>query len=284
MRDGGTTTRARPGRASGSGRRAPAPAGPAPLPIDPRIRARRAEVRREAGRRRLQRAVDVGLVLAVVAGFAGALRSPLLDVDQVVVTGAARTGRDAVLEAAGIEPGEQLMDLDLGAAGARVAALPWVLDVTVSRRLDGTVRLRVEERTPAAVLAVGDGVLLVDGTGRVIGPPADGTPPDLVRLDGPGLAGLAAGDQLPEAALAALGVAAQLAERLPGAVTSLHAGPDLTGTLAVGGEVVLGGPERLAAKLRSLATVLDQVDLTCLETVDLRAPGNPVLTRAQGCS
>ncbi|MDQ2650465.1 MAG: FtsQ-type POTRA domain-containing protein [Actinomycetota bacterium] len=267
------------------------PPGPRPAdeplphpPVDPRIRARRAEVQRDAGRRRLRRLVDVGLVLAVVAGFAVALRSPLLDVDRVVVTGAARSGRDAVHEAAGINRGQQLMDVDLTAAGERVAALPWVLDVTVARRLDGTVRLEVEERTPVAVLAAGDQLSLVDATGRVVGPSPDGTPTDLVRLDGLDGVELAPGSQLPDEALPALQVAAQLAERVPGAVAALSVGPELTGQLAVGGEVLLGGPERLAAKLRSLATVLAQVDLTCLGTVDLRAPGNPVLTRAQGCS
>jgi hypothetical protein len=273
-----TSTRERPPGVRPTDHELPIP------PVDPRIRARRAEVQRDAGRRRLRRLVDVGLVLAVVAGFAGALRSPLLDIDRVVVTGAARSGRDAVLDASGVERGQQLMDLDLRGAGERVAALPWVLDVTVSRRLDGTVRLEVQERTPVALLADGDRVSLVDATGRVVGPSPDGTPTDLVRLDGLDGAELAPGSQVPEDALPALQVAAALAERLPGAVATLSVGPELMGELVVGGQVILGGPERLAAKLRSLATVLAQVDLTCLGSVDLRAPGNPVLTRAQGCS
>jgi cell division protein FtsQ len=223
------------------------------------------------------------LVLAVVAGFVGALRSPLLDVDRVLVTGAARTGRDTVLEAAGIRAGEQLVDVDLNGAGKRVAALPWVLHVRVSRSLDGVVRVAVEERVPVATVAVGSGRLLVDETGRVIGPPVDGVPAGLVAIEG--LEGpFSAGDQLPPSAAAALVVAGRLDQDLAGALQSLRPGPDLTGRLAVGGEVLLGGTDRLSAKLRSLATVLDQVDLTCLATVDLRAPGNPVLTRAQGCS
>jgi cell division protein FtsQ len=272
-----TTTRPRPGPAR---RPVEPPVAPA---IDPRIRARRAQVSRHNGRRRLRRLIDVLLVLGVVAGFAGALRSPLLDVDRIVVTGAGRTGRESVLEAARIHTGDQLMDLDLGAAGHRVADLPWVLDVTVSRGLDGVVRLAVREREPVAVLAVGDRSVLVDATGRVLGPPPDGAPAGLVGLEGID-GSFAPGDRLPDEAATALTVAARLDDRLAGALRTLVVGPEVTGRLTLGGEVLLGGTERLSAKLRSLATVLDQVDLTCLATVDLRAPGNPVLTRAQGCS
>src|SRR4051812_39815589 len=100
-------------------------APPAPGPtarIDPRIRARRIEVQRDAGRRRLRRLVDVGLVLAVAAGFALALRSPLLDVGAVEVAGAHHTAPAAITQAAGIAAGDQLMDVDLHAAGLRVEA------------------------------------------------------------------------------------------------------------------------------------------------------------------
>ncbi len=117
-------------------------------PVDPRIRARRVAVRRDAGRRRLRRLRSSGSVLVVLVGFVGALRSPLLDVDAVRVAGTRRTAPQAVVTAAGIEPGEQLVDLDLGAAGARVAALPWVGEVHIHRALGGAVDIRVVERDP----------------------------------------------------------------------------------------------------------------------------------------
>src|SRR5690606_15497893 len=115
-----------------------------PVPaIDPRIRARRIAVQRDAGRRRLRRVVDLGLVLAVAAGFLVALRSPLLDVSAVRVSGAERTGVQAVLQAAGIAEGDQLVDVRPGRAADRVAALPWVGEVTVHRSLGGTVDISV---------------------------------------------------------------------------------------------------------------------------------------------
>jgi cell division protein FtsQ len=254
--------------------------------MDPRIKARRIEVRRGQGRRRLQRLADVGAVVLVAAGFAVALRSPLLDVDRIVVTGAARTGGDAVLGELGIGRGDPLMDLDLAGAGARVAELPWVQEVSLHRRVDGVVEVAVIERTPVAVVPSAAGDLLVDASGRVLGPPASGGA-DLGPL--PSVVGLAAdlrpGDHLPSAAAGALQAAGALGAAAPGAVTELRADPDdLRATLATGGEVRLGTAERIDAKVRSLATMLEQVDLACLDELDLRLPGSPVLTREDACS
>ncbi|MGK2950458.1 MAG: cell division protein FtsQ/DivIB, partial [Acidimicrobiales bacterium] len=133
-----------------------APAAPR---IDPRIRARRIEVQRHRGRRRLQRLVDVGVVAAVALGFLVALRTPLLDVDVVEVTGAEQTTAESVRAAAGIAPGTPLVDVDVRAAGERVAALPWVEEVEVHRRLDGTVAFAVTERVPVALVGGGDGAV-----------------------------------------------------------------------------------------------------------------------------
>jgi cell division protein FtsQ len=252
-------------------------------PIDPRIRARRIEVQRGEGRRRLQRLVDVGVVVAVAAGFFVALRSPLLDVDEVVVAGAEQTGADAVRTAAAIEPGTQLADVDLRGAGERVAALPWVDEVRVDRGLDGVIALVVTERAPVALVGSADAAVVVDLDGRVVARAADvaSLPAGLVRLTG--VDDLAPGQGLPTQGRAALPLAARLASVVPGAVVEL-AVDDLVGTLGTGGEVRFGDDTQIDAKVRSLQTVLAQVDLTCLGTLDVGSPGSPVLTREEGCS
>jgi cell division protein FtsQ len=249
-------------------------------PIDPRIRARRIEVRRRAGRRRLQRLVDLGIVTAVALAFVGALWTPLLDVDEVLVTGAEHTGADVVAELAGVAPGDPLIGVDLGAVGARVAALPWVDEVRVSRGVDGRVEVDVIERTPVAALGSGAAAVLVDVDGRVLGP-ASGSAGPFLELTGvgsvppPGGYVAGAGD--------ALALAAHLVAAAPGTLASLD-GHDLVATLIQGGEVRFGDGRQLDAKARSLRTVLEQVDLTCLAVLDLRLPGSPVLTREEGCS
>lgn len=261
-----------------------APPGHRPAPIDPRIRARRIEVQRVRGRRRLQRLIDVGLVLLVAGGFAGALWTPLLDVDAVLIDGAARTGADAVRDRSGIVIGERLLDVDLRGAGERIGALPWVERVALHRRVDGVVDISVTERTPVVAVGTGSAAVLVDKDGRVLGPTA--TAPDIGALPtllGADAAVSSVGSFLDDAFRDALLLAERLDAVVPGAVASVAATP-LTARLAQGGEVRFGGPSQLAAKVRSLRTVLDQVDLRCLAVLDLRVPGSPVLTREERCS
>jgi cell division protein FtsQ len=255
-----------------------------PPAIDPRLRARRIEVQRDVGRRRLQRLVDVGLLAVVAAGFAVALRSPLLDVDAVEVQGAERTGAATVMEQAGLATGDQLMDVDLRAAGERVAALPWVDEVQLHRGLDGTVSVAVTERIPVALVGTGDGAVLVDAEGRALarGSQLPDVAAEVVRFDLPGVA-VAPGDRLPAETSDALALAARLAAT-PGLGMELLLDDEVVGRLESGIEVRFGAATRVDAKVRSLRTVLDQVDLTCAAVIDVRAPGSPVLTREEGCS
>jgi cell division protein FtsQ len=258
------------------------PPSVAPAPIDPRIRARRIEVRRVEGRRRLQRVLDLAVVATVALGFLAALWTPLLDVDEVQVRGATATGADLVLERAGIQVGDQLVSIDLDQVGERLAALPWVREVRLHRRVSGVVSIEVQERTAVAALQSPAGTMLVDREGRVLGPQR-GSPthvlPALIGVDG----AVVPGQFLDGSVADVLAVAAAVTATSPGALVALR--PDgLIAELASGGEVRFGDATHLDAKVRSLRTVLDQVDLVCLGLLDLRLPGSPVLTREERCS
>ena len=133
--------------------------------------------------------IPVALLILVVLVYA-LTRTSLLDVDRIEVEGAGpRVTEWTVREVAGIEVGQPLFDLDLGAVDGRLTALPWVAEATVDREWSGTVRLRILERTPVvvAVNPVGAQVLL-DAVGAVLdavdpGAPVDPTLPH-VRIDG----------------------------------------------------------------------------------------------------
>lgn len=256
----------------------PSPPGPR-LPLDPRIRQRRIAVTRSEGRRRLRALGAVATGAALVTAGWGATRSPLLDVDRVVVEGAARTGEAPVAAAAGVARGSAMVDVDEAGAARRVAALPWVLRATVRREWPSTVRVRVDERVAVAVTRDdAGGWAVLDVSGRVLErapEPAAG----VLALEGVPLAG-APGSRLGPAAGAPLVVAGALGPHLSPRVAAVVAGPDgVELRLRPAGVVRLGAPDALEPKLRSVRTVLTTVDPRTVGTLDVRDPATPVLTR-----
>lgn len=245
---------------------------------DPRIAERRRSVQTEHRRRR-RRWLLTGLIgFTVVAGAWLITRTALFDVDQVHVQGTVHETEEQVVEASGLRPGDQLLDVDPTAVGRRVAALPWVDGVEVERGMDGVVTIVVSERTPVATVAdTLGGVHLVDASGRLLGP-AEGDTSGLLRLEGvtPGAPGDAVGG-----ADGPLRVSAALSPGVRSRVTAIVVAADgsLQLRLKPEGIVQLGPPTDLAQKLASLATVMGQVDQRNLALIDLTNPSSPMFRR-----
>lgn len=253
--------------------------------VDPRIEARRRAVRREDRRRLARRGLAVLVVLALAACAYGATRTPLLDVDHIRVEGTAHLDPAAVVAASTLRTGTPMLDVDTGRAVAAVAALPWVESVRVQREWPGTVRVSVVERRAAAVVDVaGKGLLLVDRRGLVLEPVAGAPPADLAVVS-------VAGDPaVPGTVQPGLGygvaVARSLTADLRGWVTRVQPSADGTTVLVVlrdGMKADLGPEAHLGDKLVDLASVLTGVQLGCIDTIDLRVPHTPVVTRRASC-
>lgn len=261
----------------------PAPPVPAPptLPIDPRIRQRRIEVRRDEGRKRLRLLLGCLGVLAALAVCFALSRSPLFDVDYVDVRGAVNTPRRLVVAAGRLGSRPAMVDVGTAAVARRVEALPWVLDAKARRHWPGTVRIDITERRPVAVLPAGEGRwALADAAGRVLeaGPDKPTALPVLGGLPPPGRPG----STIAASAGAVLRVAAALPDDLRSRVADIAAvtGGEVELQLVPPGAVVrLGRPVGLAAKLSVLSTIVARVDLGRVELVDLRVPRAPALTR-----
>jgi cell division protein FtsQ len=117
-------------------------------------------------RRYLARRWIAGLIVLAVLGLTYVIMfTSVLGVRAVEVAGAREIPASSVREAAGIEPGTPMVRLDTEAVARRVARLPRVAEVSVSRSFPSTVEIQVTERTPVAVVPEGDGVHLVDRTG-----------------------------------------------------------------------------------------------------------------------
>jgi cell division protein FtsQ len=225
------------------------------------------------------------LVTVVVAGYAVS-RSPLLSVHAVDVQGGSHVSADDVRAAAGIGDGAPMTGVSVDDVTRRVEAIPWVDTATVTRRWPRTVAIDVTERRVAAVLDDGHGGwLLIDRSGRVLGPTPPIAPGFGVHVDG--VAAAAPGQDVDARIQGALALVDRLTPNLRGRVQSIHVNPD--GTVDVHifptGTVAFGRPDDgLDAKVRALQAVLAQADLTNLCRLDLRVPDSPVLTRNTPCA
>lgn len=255
--------------------RAPRPPRSSPrVRIDPRIRERRIEVARTKGRRRLR-------VLTVVTGAAvlGAggwlvLHSALLDVDRVVVTGAVHASAPEIRDAAGVDRGDPLVLVDLGAVERRVERLPWVDEARVDRHLPGELAIQVTERTPVAWASRSEAeIALVDDRGRVV-VNATEVPSGLPELTGLAALPPPGGRVRPAIAQRALPA---LPVELRAQVTRVGVvGADLVLGLRDGPEVRLGSADRLGDKGRAALAVLQTLDPPYPAYLDVRVPEAPV--------
>jgi len=244
-----------------------------PVGINPRIRERRIEVQRQAGRRRLRVLLVASSMLSAAGLVFLAVTSPVLAVDHIRVAGAQHVTDAQVVDASGVRMHDHLLFVDLGAAARRVEQLPWVAHASVHRALPNTLRISIAEYTPAAYVSVAGGVMLVAANGHVITRAAV-VPPHIVEVRGVRQAPTA-GTLLspPDAA----GVVAHLPAALAQQVAAVDVGADtLVLDLVGGGTIRLGNSSQLAAKGASALAVLAHLAGGHFSYIDVSTPDRPV--------
>ena len=245
--------------------------------IDPRIRARRAEVLRSEARRRLRVALTVlAAVLLVAAGWL-LLHSRLFSARVVTVVGAVHTPVAQVIDAAGLADHPPLLDVG-PAAAAGVERLPWVAGATVVREWPDGVRITVRERVPVGIVEEAGTPprwAVVDRRGTVLA--VTGRPPPLPRV----VASTRPGT--PGSVVPHLGAALRVAATLPPAfraqvasVSEDRAG-DVTLKLTSALTVYLGSTVNLHEKYEDVAAILAGAALQAGSTLDVAAPATPVV-------
>jgi cell division protein FtsQ len=236
--------------------------------------------RRRRGRRvrpRQRRLTGLAVLLAVVAVTAWVvLASPLLAVRTVRVDGAGTLTAEQVTKVAGVAPGTPLLRVDTGGAADRVARLPQVRSVEVTRGWPHTVVVTLVERVPVAVVDREGTRWLVDRDGVLFDTVRGDVPDGVVPLDVPGP------DRDDPAMKAALGALVALPRDVRDQVTGAEASTpdDVTLTLTDGRTVLWGSAAETPRKARVLAALLDQIDGGALdeaETLDVSTPDAVVL-------
>jgi cell division protein FtsQ len=217
----------------------------------------------------LRRWVAVASLLGAIGIVVALLFTPLLGVRGVSVSGLEGLTSDQVRTAAAIRPGTPMLRLDVAGIMARVATLPRVAAVDVSREWPDTVHIAVTERDPVGVLRRPDGVHLVDLTGldyaTVATAPAGLPEIQLVRV--------APDDPRTRAVVAVL---AALPPQLKSEVIAVGAPTPggITLALAGGRTVRWGGPSDAARKSAVLAALMTQPG----KIYDVSSPDLPTIS------
>jgi cell division protein FtsQ len=114
--------------------------------------------------------VLIGLMAAVYFGgrwtIARVVNSPRFVLDEIQVSGQQRASREEIIATAGVAPGDRLLAIDTDKVAGKLIEHPWLGEARVTRRLPGTLTIEVVERKAAAVVTLGGGLYLIDGTGR----------------------------------------------------------------------------------------------------------------------
>jgi cell division protein FtsQ len=246
--------------------------------MEPRVAERRKTVSEDRARKRLKWILVVIAVVAVVLGSLWLVRSPILSIRQVDVTGAENSDPRAAIQALGMDVGTPTIDIDGDAITLLILEDPWVESVTVEIVWPGSIVIDVTERTPVAPVLAGDQWVLVASDGGVIkAVPAPGTEIMFVAID---QGSLDPGDVISDPrTLGALVFVRYLADRYRSGARIQMDGEGLQAEVA-GHPVRLGRPVDMAEK----ATVLEALLDTGIEpgaSIDLIAPLRPAVTNPQ---
>jgi cell division protein FtsQ len=198
-----------------------------------------------------------------------------LSVRSITVAGRVQTEPRELLSALNISRNDSILHIDLNAVHGRLAALPWVQEVQVSRNLPNAVHVELIERHPVAIWQRNGKMMLVDQSGMEITEKDVAEYPDLPLIVGKGA---------PKAAselIALLASEPQLQQRVAAAVRVGERRWNLR--LKDGIDVRL--PERDAQKAwRKLARYEESNGLLGrdVEFVDLRLANRVVVRLTQG--
>jgi cell division protein FtsQ len=250
-----------------------------PRQIDPRISARRAAVIRDQSRRRLRLLIFGlgGVALLAAAWFI--IDSSLFSARHIDVTGNVHETAAQVVAQAKLASHPPLLDVNAGAAAARIDQMPWVRSASVRVSWPDSVRIAVTEEVPRLEVSVPGGLwdtLAADG--RVLAVTAE-RPAGLLLMTVPQAPG-AAGTVLPARDDIGLQVATTLPASFAAQVTGVTLEPagwvqlSMTTPIAVD----IGTAAQLTEKYEDVTSILAGATLHYGDVIDVSVPDAPTVT------
>lgn len=204
----------------------------------------------------------IGVGLGLILYF-----TPVMSARSLVITGIGAVTREEVVDAAKVQIGTPLLQINTDAVADRVAGIRRVASARVQREYPSTLRITIVERIPIVVKDYPDGPHLFDkdGVDFATAPPPPGLP--YIDVDNPG--------PTDPPTRAALQVMTALSPEVVGQVSRVAAPSvaSVTLTLTDGRTVVWGTTDRTEEKAEKLAALLTQPG----RTYDVSSPDLPTV-------
>lgn len=119
---------------------------------DLRREERAKRLRRSSRRYAMRFIVIIGVVVALLGGWAALYNSPAFSIESVQVNGVEHLTSDEMAQLAAVPSGSTLLRVDTDTIASRVKQSSWVEDVKIKRVFPSTLEINVTERTVMAVV------------------------------------------------------------------------------------------------------------------------------------
>ena len=227
-----------------------------------------------------RKVIAILLVFIVLLGLYSATQSELLDVDEidVLITGGNQISSNEIIELSGISLSQPMISVDSDEAKSLVMSNPWIEEVEINKEWPSAISIWVDLRQAFAYAVTLEGVsATIDEKGTVLKLSKSDASDDLVSL---------LVEELAEPGNKILGI-----EMLLAATEAIT--PDLKEWIKIISPtasgvraelrssvfVDLGNAEDFSTSMTDLKAVLGQVELMCIQSIDVSVRENPIVER-----
>jgi hypothetical protein len=112
--------------------------------------------------------VGLGSAYSLNIGHENLVYSSVFQVQHIETAGLHRLLEKDLVSLMGVNPSARLFDVDLERVKDRLLSHPWIREVQVRKTFPDTLKIKVSERRPIALVVEGKRRVLVDETGKVL--------------------------------------------------------------------------------------------------------------------
>lgn len=226
----------------------------------------------------------VFIILLFLAGFF-VLNSNILAVDRILIEGNSNVDSKQIESASNVSIGSSMIEIDGEEISEQILKMGTIESVSVDRRImSGDLIITVVERVPYIQMEHSNGYVLIDSKGYIIEIFSEKADLDLPYLDGE-IITENVGSQAPREVMAFISLRKSISGDNSDLLTNYEVSDSgLSAELVENGALIKFGLEDdMDRKFKDLLTVINKVDMNCVEVIDVQIPLRPNVKRTPGC-